>query len=164
MLFGVGGVIGFIVDAGVLQLLVSGLAWDRFSGRLISFLCAATATWVFNRRYTFRGVRRHSLLGEWTRYIVAMSGGFACNFATYSALVLWFNIDGVAGTRRCGRFARRHGRGTWPPPLGVPASRNGCPRYTPKKNTKHQVCGRTRAGAAFFRAGRNSDVKYQLSQ
>jgi len=34
-LFGVGGVIGFILDAGILQLLVVGLAWDRYSGRLI---------------------------------------------------------------------------------------------------------------------------------
>jgi putative flippase GtrA len=93
VLFGIGGTIGFIVDAGVLQLLVSGLAWDRFSGRLISFVCAATATWFFNRHYTFRGIRRHSLLGEWSRYIFAMSGGFACNFATYSTLVLWFNLD-----------------------------------------------------------------------
>lgn len=93
VLFSVGGVIGFIVDAGVLQLLVSLLAWDRFSGRLISFLCAATATWVFNRHYTFRGSRRHSPWGEWLRYIIAMSGGFACNYAAYSALVLWFDID-----------------------------------------------------------------------
>lgn len=92
-LFGVGGAIGFAVDIGVLQLLVSGLSWDRFSSRLISFLCAATATWVFNRHYTFRGLRRHSLFGEWVRYIIAMSGGFACNFAAYSALVLWFDID-----------------------------------------------------------------------
>ena len=94
MLFGVGGVIGFAVDAGVLQLLVTGLAGDRFSSRLASFLCAATATWLFNRRITFHGLRRHSLFGEWLRYIVAMSGGFACNFATYIALVLWFNLDG----------------------------------------------------------------------
>jgi putative flippase GtrA len=92
-LFCIGGVIGFIVDAGVLQILVSGFAWDRFSARLISFLCAATATWIFNRTYTFRGSKRHSLLGEWARYIFAMSGGFACNFAAYSALVLAFDID-----------------------------------------------------------------------
>lgn len=93
VLFSVGGVIGFIVDAGVLQLLVAGLAWDRFSGRLISFLCAASATWVFNRHYTFRASRRPSLWGEWLRYVFAMSGGFACNFAAYTALVLWFDID-----------------------------------------------------------------------
>lgn len=92
-LFCIGGVLGFVVDAGVLQLLVTGLAWDRFSARLISFLCAATATWLFNRNYTFRGTRNHSRFGEWLRYVLAMSGGFACNFATYSALVLAYNID-----------------------------------------------------------------------
>ena len=93
ILFCVGGVLGFVVDAGVLQLLVPGLAWDRFSARIISFLCAATVTWLFNRNYTFRGTRNHSRLGEWLRYVFAMSGGFACNFATYSALVLAYDID-----------------------------------------------------------------------
>ncbi|MGA9332886.1 MAG: GtrA family protein [Rudaea sp.] len=92
-MFCVGGVIGFIVDAGVLQLLVLGLAWDRYSGRVISFLCAATATWLFNRRFTFHGPRRNSLIGEWARYVLAMSGGFACNFAVYSGLVFFFDID-----------------------------------------------------------------------
>jgi putative flippase GtrA len=92
-MFCIGGVLGFIVDAGVLQLLVVGLAWDRYSGRLISFLAAATATWLFNRHYTFHGPRRHSLAGEWARYVLAMSVGFACNFAAYSALVYFFDLD-----------------------------------------------------------------------
>ena len=92
-IFSLVGVVGFIVDAGVLQLLVLGLAWDRYTGRLISFLFAATATWLLNRRYTFRGPRKHSLGVEWARYILAMSGGFACNFAAYSALVYFFNVD-----------------------------------------------------------------------
>lgn len=93
LLFCVGGVLGFIVDWGVLQILVSVFAQDRFSARLISFLCAATATWIFNRNYTFRGQQRHSLFGEWIRYVFAMSGGFACNFAAYSALILTYNLD-----------------------------------------------------------------------
>lgn len=92
-IFSLVGVVGFIVDAGVLQLLVLGLAWDRYSGRLISFLFAATATWLLNRRYTFRGPRKHALGVEWARYILAMSGGFACNFTAYSALVYFFNVD-----------------------------------------------------------------------
>lgn len=92
-IFGLVGVVGFIVDAGVLQALVMGFAWDRYSGRLISFVCAATATWVLNRRYTFHGPRKHSLGMEWARYMLAMSGGFACNFTAYSALVYVFDID-----------------------------------------------------------------------
>ena len=92
-MFGVGGAIGLVVDFGILELLVVGLARDRYTSRLISFLFAATATWIFNRRYTFHGPRRHSLFGEWSRYVVAMSGGFACNYAAYSALVYFFNLD-----------------------------------------------------------------------
>lgn len=92
-LFCVGGVIGFLVDFGVLLLLVAGFAQDRFSARILSFLCAATATWVFNRTYTFRGRARHSLFGEWSRYIFAMSGGFACNYAAYTTMVLTFDLD-----------------------------------------------------------------------
>lgn len=93
-MFCVGGVIGYIVDAGVLQILVTGLAWDRYSGRLISFLCAATATWLFNRNFTFHGPRLHSRFMEWARYVLAMSGGFACNFLAYSALVFFLDVDG----------------------------------------------------------------------
>jgi putative flippase GtrA len=91
--FCIGGFIGFIVDAGVLQLLVWGLNWDRYSGRIISFLCAATATWIFNRSFTFKGPRRHRIFVEWMQYVFAMSGGFLCNFAAYSALVYFFNLD-----------------------------------------------------------------------
>ena len=35
--FGVGGFIGFIVDAGIVQLLVSKLHTDPYVGRLFSF-------------------------------------------------------------------------------------------------------------------------------
>lgn len=85
--FGVGGFIGFIVDAGIVQLLVSKLDVDPYVGRLFSFLCAATATWLFNRRFTFHKRGDYTLFGEWTRYIVAMTGGFAINYATYAAVV-----------------------------------------------------------------------------
>jgi len=93
-MFGIGGAIGLFVDYGMLRLLVSGFAGDRYTSRLISFLFAATATWIFNRHFTFHGPRRHSLFGEWLRYVIAMSGGFACNYAAYSALVYFFNLDG----------------------------------------------------------------------
>ncbi|WP_257388161.1 GtrA family protein [Tahibacter caeni] len=86
LLFCIGGVIGFVVDAGILRLLVSGLAMNAYAARLISFLCAATATWLWNRHNTFRGTRRYGLLGEWARYLLAMSGGFVVNYGTYALL------------------------------------------------------------------------------
>ena len=86
LLFCIGGVIGFLVDVGVLRLLLWAFGMNAYAARLISFLCAATATWLFNRHNTFRGVRRYGLFGEWARYLLAMTGGFAVNYSTYALL------------------------------------------------------------------------------
>lgn len=88
--FGVGGAIGFIVDAGIVQLLVSKADANPYIARLFSFVCAATATWLFNRRYTFGDRGGHSVVGEWARYMTAMSLGFAMNYSTY-ALVIFYS-------------------------------------------------------------------------
>ena len=85
--FGVGGFVGFLVDAGIVQLLVSKANVDPYVGRLFSFLCAATATWLFNRHFTFQRRGDFSLFGEWSRYIVAMSAGFAINYLAYALAV-----------------------------------------------------------------------------
>lgn len=85
--FGVGGFVGFLVDAGVVQLLVSKFSVDPYVGRLFSFLCAATATWLFNRHFTFHRRNDYGLFGEWSRYVVAMSAGFAINYVAYALAV-----------------------------------------------------------------------------
>jgi putative flippase GtrA len=92
LLFCIGGVIGFVVDASILRLLVSGLHMDAYVARLFSFLIAATSTWLWNRHNTFRGTRRYGLFGEWARYLFAMSGGFAVNYGTYALLYTFFEI------------------------------------------------------------------------
>lgn len=76
------GAIGFIVDAAVLYAMLA-LSVDHFSGRLVSFLFAVVTTWLINRRYTFTP-RDQSLLAEFGRYLVAMSGGAIVNFIAYS--------------------------------------------------------------------------------
>jgi putative flippase GtrA len=86
--FGAIGVLGFVVDAGVLNVMLrathSGLYW----GRLVSFLCAVTATWFLNRTFTFRGVAGQSgLRQEWLRYLGANSLGALINLGLYSVLV-----------------------------------------------------------------------------
>jgi putative flippase GtrA len=47
-----------------------------------------TATWIFNRRYTFAHAAGESLLHEWLRYALAMLGGFVVNYGAY-ALLVW---------------------------------------------------------------------------
>jgi putative flippase GtrA len=83
----VGG-IGFVVDAGLLRLLlVLGLGY--YGGRVVSFLAAATTTWLLNRSFTFR--RESSAVGhpagEWVAYLGVMVIGGAVNYGTYAAAI-----------------------------------------------------------------------------
>lgn len=87
ILFSIAGVIGFVVDASIVQGLVALLDWDPYLARLLSFLAAAFSTWLFNRSVTFKGRRHYGLLGEWARYLLAMSGGFVVNYGVYAFLV-----------------------------------------------------------------------------
>ena len=87
MLFGIGGVVGFVVDAAIVQALVSMAGWNPYGARLASFLAAATATWLFNRHFTFRDDRHYGLFGEWARWMLAMSIGFVVNYSVYAFLV-----------------------------------------------------------------------------
>ncbi len=85
-LFGVAGVVGFIVDTTVLYLLKD--LMGVYSARLISFLCAAQATWLFNRAITFRNRKSgHSTIKEFGFYLAMMSIGGSVNYAIYAFLI-----------------------------------------------------------------------------
>jgi putative flippase GtrA len=87
-LFFIGGMIGFVVDAGVVQGLVSFFGMDPYFGRLISFSCAATVTWLWNRHTTFADARgQHRWHIEWARWMAAMSGGALVNYGVYALAV-----------------------------------------------------------------------------
>jgi len=99
--FVVAGAIGFVVDAGVLQLAL-GLGAGPYLGRLLSFFSAVFTTWQINRRFTFsRGERVQSTWREWWRYVYAMIFGGLLNLAAY--VVVIHTIDA----------------GAWTPVLGV---------------------------------------------
>jgi putative flippase GtrA len=91
--FGIVGGIGFVVDAGLLHLLL--LAdFGYYGGRLVSFLAAATTTWILNRSFTFRregapagGPDRAHPAGEWLAYIGLMVVGGLVNYGTYAAAI-----------------------------------------------------------------------------
>ena len=84
--FALVGCAGFLVDAGVLNAVLL-LGADRYSGRLVSYLAAATFTWALNRNYTFRAQRDTRLLGEWGRFLAANAVGGLINWTTYAILV-----------------------------------------------------------------------------
>jgi putative flippase GtrA len=88
MLFAAAGVLGFVVDAGIVQFLVREIGVGPYAARVASFLAAATTTWGFNRRYTCAGRSSGSRRRELLRYLVAMACGVALNYGAYAACVL----------------------------------------------------------------------------
>ncbi len=85
-LFGVAGILGFIVDTTILYLLKAFMG--VYGARLISFLSAALATWLFNRAITFRNRKSgHSTIREFGFYLALMSIGGSVNFTIYSLLI-----------------------------------------------------------------------------
>ena len=87
VLFCISGALAFLVDGGIVQTLVSLFEANPYLARGVSFLCAVTFTWQFNRRYTFTPVAGRVWWREWWLYTSTQLGGFAVNYAVYSALV-----------------------------------------------------------------------------
>lgn len=93
------GAIGFVVDLGALYLVAPYLGW--YGGRVVSFIAAATATWLLNRRFTFRARQSGTSVGrEYARYLLTMLGGTLVNYAAYALTLHWVG-------------------GAWGPALGV---------------------------------------------
>lgn len=108
--FGVVGVIGFVVDAGVLKLCMSLLDMGPYSGRVVSFLVAVTTTWICNRVFTFRGQGRDAAHVQWAKFSVVCIGGFVLNYGTYALLIATqplvteYPVLGVAAGSIAGMF------------------------------------------------------------
>lgn len=91
--FGIVGAIGFLVDAGLLHAMLK-LGLGYYGGRVVSFLAAATTTWILNRSFTFRresSLAAHPALthpaGEWLAYLGLMVIGGVVNYGTYALSV-----------------------------------------------------------------------------
>ncbi len=81
LLFCVSGGLALLVDIGVLYALK---AWaGYYLARALSFVCAATFTWLFNRSLTFKGPREGSLAREYFAYLSSMAVGGAVNYGVY---------------------------------------------------------------------------------
>jgi putative flippase GtrA len=85
--FFIAGVVGYLVDAGVLQLLVHGVGMPALAGRVFSFLAAVFSTWLINRRYTFAVVQGSGLQAEWWRYLMSSLAGGVVNYASFAITI-----------------------------------------------------------------------------
>lgn len=87
LLFAAGGVIGFLVDAGIVQFLVREAGLNPYAARVPSFLVAASVTWAWNRHLSFAHRRGRNRRREWLRWMGVMSFGAALNYGIYAVLV-----------------------------------------------------------------------------
>jgi putative flippase GtrA len=83
--FAVVGVVGFVVDAGVLQALISLAGWGPIEARAVAIPVAVFATWLLNRTITF--AHDGPALPSLARYAAVSAAGASVNFAVYTVLV-----------------------------------------------------------------------------
>lgn len=85
--FGVVGVAGFLVDAGILTAMLW-VGLGPYAGRVVSYLAAASTTFALNRAWTFRSAARDApVAAQWGRFVLLNLIGFAANYGTYAALI-----------------------------------------------------------------------------
>lgn len=85
--FALVGTVGFVVDLSALQLSLHVLGLDVYVGRGLSYLCAASSTWIMNRYFTFAAERTAGLWREWGRFLMSNAAGGAVNLSVYAAMV-----------------------------------------------------------------------------
>ena len=83
--FGTVGVAGFVVDTATVYATRGALG--LYGAGAIAYLTAATATWLFNRIWTFRGRGSGPAHRQWLAFLAANLLGFALNRGTYAVLV-----------------------------------------------------------------------------
>ena len=83
--FMVVGLIGFLVDATVLQVLVHMKVLGPVAARFVSFPLAVTVTWGLNRRFTFAD--RRSSPGSYLLYAIGQTLGALLNLVVYIVLI-----------------------------------------------------------------------------
>jgi len=86
-LFAVVGIGGFVVDAAVLSAIQVVFGDWLYSGQVVAYIAAATATWQMNRNLTFADRRSSGWFREWVRYLLVNAWGGVINYAVFAGLI-----------------------------------------------------------------------------
>jgi putative flippase GtrA len=89
LLFAVVGGVGFVIDAGVLTIMMKQLGQNLYVSRLVSFSCASLATWLLNRSLTFRSATQgiDASGSEYIRYMTVQIIGALINLLVFVLVV-----------------------------------------------------------------------------
>jgi len=83
--FGTVGVAGFVVDTATVYATKGALG--LYGAGTVAYLTAATANWLFNRLWTFRGQGSGPAHRQWMVFLATNLLGFTLNRGTYFVLV-----------------------------------------------------------------------------
>jgi len=86
----VGG-LGFLLDAGVFQILFS-VGYGLLVSRVVSASLSITFTWYLNRCYVFQTRSINAVAPEYARYIAVQTVGLIVNFGIYLILISKFDV------------------------------------------------------------------------
>ncbi|WP_106746552.1 GtrA family protein [Yoonia maritima] len=92
--FGMVGGVGFIIDGGMLWLLLA-CGFNPYIARAFSFPVAIVATWALNRIWTFTTADRSRKLRQFNRYLTVQLIGATANFSVYTLVVHRFSGAGA---------------------------------------------------------------------
>lgn len=87
--FAVVGVVGFIVDATVFQLLFSA-GGGYVLTRLAATSVAVIVTWYLNRRFVFQTHKATDRGVEFAKYLTVQSTGIVINLSVYALMLAFF--------------------------------------------------------------------------
>jgi putative flippase GtrA len=82
------GALGFVTDFAMLYIGVKVLGLGAVSGRILSFVIAATVTWKVNRHFTFVQQGQGSVR-EWAQYLLLTGLGGGINVIVYT---IWLHL------------------------------------------------------------------------
>jgi putative flippase GtrA len=85
LMFGTVGTFGWVIDTATVYGLRRQLG--LYGAGLVSYVVAATCTWLFNRLWTFRGHGSGPAHRQWARFLAANAAGFVLNRGAYALLV-----------------------------------------------------------------------------
>lgn len=85
VMFAMVGCCGFVVDTATVYGLRGMLG--LYGAGMVSYVTAATCTWLLNRNWTFRGRGSGPAHHQWGRFLGANMLGFTLNRGTYALLV-----------------------------------------------------------------------------
>ncbi len=83
--FGTVGAAGFVVDTGIVYGLRHQLG--LYGAGAVAYVGAATANWLLNRLWTFRGQGTGPAHRQWAMFMLTNLAGFVLNRGTYALLV-----------------------------------------------------------------------------